>query len=62
MKPQSPCFRCTDRELACHDKCGKYSEYQITLKAYNDAIKEFKKNEQAGFNDKTKVRDRRWGI
>ena len=28
VKQLSPCTKCTDRHLACHDSCEKYKEWK----------------------------------
>lgn len=28
VKQLSPCMKCTDRHLACHDSCPKYKEWK----------------------------------
>lgn len=33
----SPCYKCTDREIGCHDKCSKYRKYRKVIEKANKA-------------------------
>ena len=33
---EGPCLQCSDREVGCHAKCGKYREFRERLDARNE--------------------------
>jgi len=33
---KSPCLKCEDRELGCHDKCESYKEFRAKLQDMKD--------------------------
>lgn len=37
MVRNAPCLNCTDRELGCHSKCGKYLDFTAQRKAEVEA-------------------------
>lgn len=39
MKPQSPCYKCKERELGCHSNCEKYADYCDALDEWNRTVR-----------------------
>lgn len=49
-KISSPCYNCTQRHTACHDKCEKYQVYTKNNKEIKKRIAEdFKKNDRRSY-------------
>ena len=40
MLYNSPCMGCSERKLACHDKCQKYKEFKNKLNSYKEIKKQ----------------------
>ena len=38
----SPCHCCTERQLHCHSKCGKYLNYKQALEAVKECVRKQK--------------------
>lgn len=44
-KPQSPCYKCPDRNPGCHATCDKYIKFRKDCDEYNQMIKDIKYKE-----------------
>ena len=55
-KPQSPCYKCSDRNLGCHATCDKYIKFRKDCDEYNQMIKDIKYKEDMTYSASNAVR------
>lgn len=57
-KPQSPCYKCPDRNPGCHATCDKYIKFRKDCDEYNQMIKDIKYKEDMIYSASNAVRRR----
>ena len=54
-RPKSPCYMCTEREVKCHGRCGRYAAYREAMDRYSEEqavvlpdkpVRKFRSNEK----------------
>lgn len=62
MKPNSPCRNCEEREVGCHAKCERFSEYRSEIDKWRDIVNGAKREEARadGFRKATAARVKKY--